>query len=312
MKALVLRVVSLVSLVVASCAAIPAPYHATVSSVAVEPERSPVAYSPDAALAELNKWYSNTTANCGSATRPAFLCSGVLMRQVETSDAYLSWDPSSNAIAKGGISFSWIRADSNFPTFWKPNGFIFYPDFEIPSGKFHPAILCAFPFDGNSWERTENGCGQHRADSRSRPCDVLGITTATAWIDNYYMPGAGGNIHAHQCGWNVREGQPTTADRFQQNILARANLKVSEWNYWNELVLGTWRAGTGGTLPIHSFFYKNGDAQALTKARSDQTRYFNLYGLGLPIFRVTLPTESTGRAQFSYVAADQAVTPTRQ
>lgn len=307
MKPLIRRFVSVISFVLAGCSTVP------VSPIAIEhgptTSHTSAPYSGESALAQLRGWYSGTTSHCGSATRPAFLCSGVMMRQVDTSDAYLSWDPSPSAISKGGISFSWLRADSNFPNFWLPNGFIFYPDYDIPVGQYHPAVLCAFPFDGNTWERSSQGCGQHRSDLRSRPCDVLGITTAAAWIDNYYTPGAG-NLHAQQCGWNVREGQPATADRFCQNVLARAQLTTQHWSYVNEVILATWPTGSGATLPIHSFFYKTGDTNALAKARSDQTRYYNLYRRALPIFRLTLPKTSAGKAQFAYVASDQAVTPT--
>ncbi|HEY4293579.1 hypothetical protein [Luteibacter sp.] len=272
--------------------------------------KASIPYSGETALAELNAWYMDTTPDCGSATRPAFLCSGVMMRQVETSPNYLSWDPSSSAITLGGISVSWLRADSNFPNLWKPNGFIFYPDYDIPVGKYHPAVLCAFPLDGYTWQRPSQGCGRYLTHPQSRPCDELGITTAAGWIANYYAGGGGVDIHSQECGWNVRQGQPGTASRFYQNVLARAQLQPQHWYYWNELMLATWTTGKGATLPIHSFFFKTGDNVARAHAQSDQQRYHNLYGRGLPIFRLTLPTSIAGRAQFTYDPTDQVVTPT--
>lgn len=38
--------------------------------------------------------YHNTTANCGTPTTPAFLCSGVTLRTTKTNDNYDRWDHS--------------------------------------------------------------------------------------------------------------------------------------------------------------------------------------------------------------------------
>jgi hypothetical protein len=269
--------------------------------------------SGEVAVAQLTEWYNDTTRDCGSGTRPAFLCSGVLLRATDTNINFLPWDPSPNAIAKGGIAAAWLRADMNFPSTVTPNGFIFYPDYDIPAGKMELAILCAFPLDGNTWERpTLQGCGQHRADPQSRPCNELGITTAQGWMGNYNAaPALAHPTHSHQCGWDVREGSPTTADRFYQNILARELLSPQHWRFVDEVIIRTWATGAGASLPIHSFFYTAGNGTALANARNDQQRYFAHYGKALPIIRLTLPSSTAGRAGFVYDPNDQAVDPSR-
>ena len=257
--------------------------------------------------ATLNTWYQKRDSQCGSATRPAFLCSGVTLRATTTSPDFLPWDPSPDGLAKGGISASWLRIDMNFPDTVRPNGFVFYPAYDAPTGTRQIEVLCAFPFDGDTWNRrTLQGCGPHTSNvDRSRPCQDLGIQTAEQWLINYYTPGHA--RHSHQCGWDVRIGSPATADRFQQSIRARAGLQWDQWRFTSELILRTWPTGVGASLPIHSFFYRVGNSQALNDARQDQTRYFRSYGKALPIVRLTLPTSQAGTASFSYSSTDQAI-----
>lgn len=279
----------------------------TAASAASVADASPRAGAGETAVAQLNGWYQRRDVNCGSATRPAFLCSGVMLRATSSKSDFLPWDPSPGAINKGGISASWLRVDTNFPDTFRPNGFIFYPSSEAPAGSVRIEVLCAFPFDGDTWRRpTLQGCGPHPSNvDRSRPCQDIGIHTAQQWLSNYYTPGYA--RHSHQCGWDVRIGSPATADRFQQNILARAGLQFEQWRFNTEVVLKTWMESSGGSMPIHSFFYRAGDSVALTDARFDQKRYFDRYHKALPIVSLTLPTSQAGVARFTFNPADQAV-----
>ncbi|ODP32514.1 hypothetical protein A9762_22420 [Pandoraea sp. ISTKB] len=261
------------------------------------------------AASELTGWYNRVDRDCGSANRAAFLCSGVLLRGTETNPAFLPWDPSPNAVQKGGIAFFWLRTDNNYSMLPEhPNGFVFYPNFYIPPGTLDIEVLCAFPEDGDTWDRpTMQGCGPHiNGPQTSRPCDELGITTAQQWIAHLNQ---GAGRHDNQCGWTLRLGASNTADRFYQNILARNLLTPARWAVWNELVLKTWATGQGRVLPIHSFYYQNGNANALANARSDQTRYYQAYQRIVPIVRLTLPTNSAGKATFGYSDSDQAISP---
>jgi len=81
------------------------------------------------AAAELARWYNDKVTDCGNPGLAAALCSGVMLRATENNPAFLPWDPSNASIISGGVSFSWLRADSNFSNlvFGYRNGFIFYP-----------------------------------------------------------------------------------------------------------------------------------------------------------------------------------------
>lgn len=112
----------------------------------------------------LTRRYNDTRANCGSDSMPAFLCSGVIIRATTYDPGYDTWDPSPKALAKGSVSFSYLRKDNNLQSFaWRPsnpNGFISYPIIGNPPDKLDLPILCHFPMDGWTGNRTEwYGCG---------------------------------------------------------------------------------------------------------------------------------------------------------
>jgi hypothetical protein len=259
------------------------------------------------AVSQINSWYGRRDVNCGGATSPAFLCSGVMLRATETNPAFLPWDPSPGSVARGGVPFSWLRTDTNFSNlvFAYRNGFIFYPQQATPPGKNDSIqVLCAFPMDADTGNRPGlQGCGPNTASpSTSGPCEEQAITTAAQWLVHF---GKQTNKYSGQCGWSVRQGEASTADRFYQSILARHDMPATWWKIQNELILATWPQGQGASLPIRAFFYVPGNAGALENARNDQSRLSKGFGVSVPIVRMNLPTSLAGQAVFAYSDADQ-------
>ncbi|WP_157659839.1 N-acyl homoserine lactonase [Burkholderia ubonensis] len=269
--------------------------------------RSILATKGDEVATQLTNRYNSTVHDCGNPGRAAFLCSGVMMRGTETNPNFLPWDPSPSSVLNGGVSFSWLRTDDNFPGFayGYRNGLIFYPVLATPPEKnSNIEILCSFTTDGDTFDRSMKGCGANwRELTASTPCDFQGISTAQQWIIHY---NGGTNKYTHQCGWDVREGIANQADRFYQSVLARQLINNNDWLIHNELRLATWRSGTGATLPIQAFFYINGNSDGLRGARNDQTRYYQLYSEIVPIIRVTLPSTRDEKAAFIYDQRDQS------
>ncbi|WP_299997469.1 hypothetical protein [uncultured Cedecea sp.] len=260
-------------------------------------------------LREVIDWYNTTRNNCGNATRPAFMCSGIMLRAVETNPAFLPWDPAPTAIANGGISFSWLRTDNNFSNlvYTYQNGYIFYPPQDIPPTKIRSIpILCAFPMDADSFSRDNNGCGASRAyPQQSRQCNEVGISSANQWITLFNLPDV--NRYRIQCGWDVRQGQPDTAFRFIENIRARSLMDDNFWRIQNEIRVKTWDTGMGVRLPIHSFFYVRNNENALQNARFDQRRYYELYNEVVPIIEFVMPRNRTERARFNFFNRSQEI-----
>lgn len=258
--------------------------------------------------AELTGWYNSVVDDCGNPGLSAPLCSGVMLRATENNPAFLPWDPSPSSIDSGGVSFSWLRQDSNFSTlvYAYRNGFIFYPVLRTPPGKNSGiGVLCVFPHDGGTLNRPSlQGCGPNAFyPTDSRPCTDQGINTTAQWLAKFNVDL---NRYHYQCGWSIREGERDQAARFMAAIGARNGMADAAWSVQNELRLATWATGSGATLPIQSFFYVAGNLDARAKAQNDQLRYFLSYDQVVPIVSVSLPSSRAGRATFSYSEGDQA------
>ncbi|MDC9595697.1 N-acyl homoserine lactonase [Xenorhabdus anantnagensis] len=248
---------------------------------------------------EITDNYFHTPKDCGDDASPAFLCSGVLLRGTVASDNYHSWNPSPHSQESGGVSFSYLRHDAKVIELADDykNGFIFYPYNTNPiDNKISPEVLCYFPINGDTFYRSEKGCGSYIGNSQSVPCQEQGITTAQQWVQQYYNVSQN---NLYQCGFNVR-GQ---ADAFMQGIEVRSLINLS---LNNELILATWDQNIPEKLPISAFFYRIGGLQ---DAQHDQKDFYQVTGKVIPIILMNLPSDDSGSAIFSYNPEDQAVTP---
>lgn len=264
--------------------------------------------------AELNTLYGRRFPNCNNSdSQPAFLCSGVTLRVTvkDPNNSYKVWDPSPTSVASGGVSFSYLRADSNFGSLaWhRANGLIFYPIFASPVDKIDMDYLCAYPMDAWTWHRPVI-CGAHPSyPFQSRLCQEAGVTTAEQFITVWNSSPTGHNIR--QCGFDVRdERNALSGPAFYQFVRAKGLLGTTGFSEQNEILIKTWAAGHPNTLPLMAFFYvPGGDSTALADAQYNQRDFYNSTNppLAVPIIRLTLPTSSAGTANFSYVAADQVI-----
>ncbi|WP_192561046.1 halovibrin HvnA [Pseudomonas gozinkensis] len=264
---------------------------------------SSAAQSGPAVAAALTARYLDVRANCGSASMPAFLCRGIILRSTVPSTAYKAWNPSPHSQNSGGVSFSYLSADSKFTglVFRQKNGFIFHPVLNSPIGTAKIEILCAFPIDGGTTLRDKPGCGAHPYDPvGSRRCQTVGITTAEQWVARWNQYKMGYNM----CSFDVRDSMNNlAADSFYQSIRAHnlANFFAGLHDYI-ELILATWPQDIPSKLPIQAFFYLN---DGLAGAQYDQTDFFKSTGIVIPIIKITLPVTPAADAVFTFNPADQ-------
>lgn len=252
----------------------------------------------------LTKRYNDTRRNCGNDSMPAFLCSGIIIRATIYSDKYAAWNPSPAAIAKGSVSFSYLRKDNNFQKFaWAPNdpnGFIFYPIMGMPELKSKIAILCHFPMDGwTDARRDREACGVYPGVAGSEACHQQGITTGAQWVAKY-PPGTRGD---RICGFDVRDELNHYAG---PNFYAAMQAKWMNSGYFgeqNEMLLRVWGQNQGEKLPIQAFFYAS--QAGLEPARKNKQRFLAEAKINLPIIKVTLPTVPSGSATFQFIPGDQ-------
>ncbi|WP_429234467.1 hypothetical protein [Aeromonas salmonicida] len=265
--------------------------------------------------------YNNVVENCGSATRPAFLCSGIMFRATNPDTMYNSWDPSPASVQSGGVSFSYLRRDSKFNklAYGFTNGLVLYPYSFAPEDKNTDLdVLCAFPIDANTLERSDAGCGRNiiSIEDNSIPCQEQGIEKAEDWANHYN--GGYGDKHDEQCGFATSEASRFDGvSAFYQSIVAMQKIPEESINEQNELRLKTWDTTAENypaNFPIEAFFYiykqvdlKEPIEKGLIGAQHDQESFFNKTGIWVPIIRISLPENYSKEAKFEYVGQDQSI-----
>lgn len=260
---------------------------------------------PDQIANTLTQQYNNTRSHCGGKPlRPAFTCSGLIIRGTMPSDQYHSWNPSPNSVKSGGTSFSYMRADIKFGklAYGYKNGFILFPPMKAPKSMTSLRVLCMFPIDGDTDKRVNAGCGAHPVYPKdSRECSKNHIFQSGTWARHYYN--TRGNRRQHECAFDLYN-RGHSASMFYQSIKSQHRLENEGFMTQNELRIGTWAQDIAPVLPIQAFFYTEG---GLEGARHDQKDFFNDTGRMVPIVKMVLPKDRTQQAQFFYDPADQAV-----
>jgi hypothetical protein len=274
----------------------------TDSGISVASATSSTAQTGPQVAANLTAQYNDVRVNCGSASMPAFLCRGIMLRSTVPSTAYKAWNPSPHSQTSGGVSFSFLSKDAKFTglVFGQKNGFIFFPVLSRPTGTRQIEVLCSYPLDGATQLRIAPGCGAHPySPDRSRRCQTIGITTAEGWLAN--RQANSWNI----CSFDVRDSMNHLgADSFYQTIRAHqlGGFFAGQHDYI-ELILATWPQNIPKELPIQAFFYLDG---GLAGAQFDQNDFFNSTGgKVVPIIKINLPRAANADAQFIYNQADQ-------
>lgn len=258
------------------------------------------------ATADLERWYGSVVDDCGDPSRPAYQCSGILLRATGTKAGSLPWEPSDRQIAKGSVSFSWVRQDVGFAKpFDRHNGFILYPNQAVPDGKLTDLkIRCSFPINANTNNRqTLQGCGPFTGHEQTTDtCQNLGLLTARQWLDRY--PQAD---NARVCGWALDDAHGSrAAEWFRIAAEAHQGLADALWATNNEVLVSVWPKGSD-QLPLHSFFYVPSEWGALVKAQHDQIQYHQRHGQVIPIVKLGFPGNREGSMSFAYDVYDQAI-----
>ncbi|HEY4294301.1 hypothetical protein [Luteibacter sp.] len=253
--------------------------------------------------------YRSSVADCGTPTRPAFLCSGVLVRGTAFAPSFHSWLPSPASVSRQGVSFTYLRHDFPVEAIYIPEGFIVYPALDTPEGKEQAVIRCVFPVDGHTAGRS-NACNEHPyypVASKSCQDQSPAITTVSTWLAHFNgAPADPAARSQHQCGFRLVTGTPDSAAIFIEAGKATSlATPVSALTKYNEVVVQPWAQTIGARVPLEAFFYIAG-TYGLDPAQKDQKDFEATLGLRVPIIRITLPAKPEQR-MFEFDPADQAV-----
>ncbi|CAI3956310.1 unnamed protein product [Commensalibacter communis] len=267
---------------------------------------------------DLTANYNKIVKNCGASDKPAYLCSGNLIRFTSASTSYHVWDPSYQSYTKKGIPFMYIRRDIPIDKAFqnKTLGLIYYPSMIVPKGKTGDEARCMFPVDGWTDGRILR-CGEHSTyPTASKACQDQGIDTATSWINHFTsIPDNGSDRLRHQCGFDLSNVRTNTANIFNEALKAQQSLQAIRGSYsYNELLINVAPLTVNNLvaepakLPIQTFFYMVNDQgqSGLDDARYYQRDYYTQTGLIVPIVKATLDIK-TGKMTYSYSDSDQLI-----
>jgi hypothetical protein len=273
-------------------------------------DQMPLSRSGAALADDLEARVRSTVTDCGGATRPVFLCTGVLLRATRAGN-YHAWMPSPKSAANRGMSFTYIRHDFPVQQLYQANGFVTYPQFAAPDARTPAQVRCIYPVDGWTGARSD-ACGPSPSYlSASRPCQdhVPPIVTAQAWFAHFQSVASSLDVsykHSHQCGFRMAIGTPASAAIFLEAAkgMALAN-PADEFTRYNEVIVQPWAADIGARVPVEAFFYVAGQ-DGLKNAQADQKDFQATLGIRLPVVRLVLPVQ-VGRRAFEFDPADQVV-----
>lgn len=239
----------------------------------------------------LQERYDQTFTGCRSSDTPVVLCSGVLMRGTRWSTGFHSWIPNPGNAA-GGVSFSWLRQDSNFGLSAYPNGFIVYPYFYSDTPNYYHLIVnCAYVINAGT-----NGL----PDKCRVPCHRSRVETAAQWLATY-------PVGSYGCAFKIAPGDaaPRPGVAWMQMVEVR---KARAIFTWNEIMVEQWPQNTHANMPLEAFFFIAGNAAGLASAKLDQQDFRTTANRWVPVIRWQPATSIGGRATFTYVESDQAIT----
>ncbi|TNF79138.1 hypothetical protein FGE05_26640 [Pseudomonas sp. ICMP22404] len=233
----------------------------------------------------LSARYFDTAITCADG-RPSFYCNGVLLRGTDATALYHSWNPSHYSIANGGVSTTFLRADSRVPRPVWPQGFLFK---EVAAPAIHPTTLrCGYPYDGHTGLMPDPCAGYGR-------CADLGVNSLETWMQLYQTR------PYESCSF------APTADGLQLLMEVRKTAAMPPYD-WNEFILLTWPQDIPEQLPIDAVFYSHEayyPNDSLAGARYLQDDYFKMTGRFWPI--VQLDLRATDDLVFSFTPDDQCL-----
>lgn len=235
--------------------------------------------------AELNRRFTDQSAAC-MLTKPAYYCSGVLVRALPANHASTFWSHDAVATAVGAEGFAYLRTDVGTQTLEQPSGFVFSSYLGAVAQGKSLDVLCAYPLDSQmDADRGDYGCspkstvrGLH--DEVPSSCAAVGVSTLSQWLAHFAQAGV---ERRKQCSLSTRD-----AVLFKISLEAHQHLSAAQIQLPNEVRVRNWDASVPARLPLEALFYDRTQDGGLLAAQRDQLDYFKATGVWLPILRMDL------------------------
>lgn len=154
-----------------------------------------------------------------------------------------------------------MRKDQVFSLIFYESGMILYPNLKIPNGKNKYDVVCAFPADGNTDDRSgHHRCEKFHTDSKGESNHTQKITSLEKWIERFkkIVVIEKGDLFNRQCGFDMTSKDFSAAEQFDLVIKTKKYLHEYSPDYaWraNEVRVQIWDENHPEYLPIEAFFY---------------------------------------------------------
>jgi len=248
----------------------------------------------------LNNRYQATTQTC-AANKPAWYCSGVLVRTQLQSQAprQLFWEHDSAATALGAEGLIYLRRDLSIRDTPTANGAVFTDLFTAVGDGKSLEVLCAYPFAAQLSSHADFGCalpaGSRQSSTKTGSCVGLGVTDTQSWLAHFQQTG---NQVEEQCSLDALD-----PIQFAISLTAHEGLG-SEWSSSaNQVQVKNWDASSPSNVPVQALFYDASQTGALAAAQADQRDFFTATGQWLPVVRMDL-SDASGKV-FGFNLQDQ-------
>lgn len=246
----------------------------------------------------LNTRYQSTAGAC-AVGKPAYYCSGVLIRALPGGDARNFWqhDPTDRGL--GSVPFAYLRADLGTNALAASAGFVL-ADSLTAIGQEKPFhVRCAYPFD-TAFTATlpDHGCdllSGPAAQADPSSCAAHGVTDAASWVTHFQQQGAS---DSRQCSLSAAD-----VLQFKASLVAHEAVSADWSQKPNALLVEAWDDTAPAALAIQALFYDISHGGQLSQAQRYQLQYFNATRQWLPIVKLFFGDD--GKAIFGFDDRDQ-------
>ena len=277
------------------------------------------AQSCEETLKVIEEVYNNQASNCmsfegdRSVRTPASDCSGLIVRGTQRPErqdtpqppgTYHVWNTSPKAQNLGTTAASWMRSDIKYvtPGVDRHNGFLLFPP-HYTETRFAPVFLnCAYPLDGFTDSRNENGCGDNSVTPGNveKSCAQEGVNGGNwkasefdGWQD--FDPERNRSL----CSFDMRGlSDEQRTDVFQQFMQARKSIEGTTAGFASQTEV-RYSNTEQDKAPVMAFFYSEETGTNIEDAWKNAEEYEQVTGIKRPVVKIDFPKTSEGKAVFS-------------
>ncbi|CAH0762351.1 unnamed protein product [Bemisia tabaci] len=258
---------------------------------------------------ELNERFNNAVGGCEGprGESPAYECSGILIRGVSSDRNPYAWTLSKYSRETMSVCMGYLRRDAQWAGFpyGYVSGFIMYPQSKTPWTKTKTGVICAFPLDAHSDERTgKYACGESQQDTigESGHCHAQGIFSFRDWLAHYHRVSF--NFSHTQCGFDMTA--PQAPGLFRTFLKASNFVQNEPFDLKNnEILVYAWNENDVARIPIEAFFFTVGSEEGRLSARRFQRDFKRASGgETIPIVGIQFPKPNV--REFKVYPMDEA------